>query len=126
MLRRFALAVGGCFLGTVALAQDPAQVETPSAGASVAEAGLDPRCPEVHFDVPPSLSTVAPRMPLEPTLPPPVDPRTIYFDPYFFPTHYNFRPFPYGYPPTDMGFFYGAFANPYYGQYYGPGEYYGF
>jgi hypothetical protein len=54
------------------------------------------------------------------------DPRTIVFDPYFFPTHYNFRPLPYGYPPTDAGFYYGALANPYYYQYYGPGDYYGF
>jgi hypothetical protein len=83
--------------------------------------------PEAKFDVAPSLLTAKPRIGYYPALAPQVaDPRTIVFDPYFFPTHYNFRPLPYGYPPTDAGFYYGALANPYYYQYYGPGDYYGF
>jgi hypothetical protein len=82
--------------------------------------------PEAVFDQPPSLPPAAPRVGLIPPLAPVADPRVIFFHPYFFPTHFNFRPLPYGYPPTELGFFYGAFANPYYYQYYGPGAYYGF
>lgn len=82
--------------------------------------------PGVIHDQPPTLAPVYPRMPAPPLFPPAADPRVIVFDPYFYPTHYNFRPLPYGYPPTTMGFFYDTYANPYYSQYYGPGEYYGF
>ncbi len=121
MLRHLALVVGGCLIGASLAAQEPT-----SSPPVIEEQAPDPLCPEVHFDQRPTLPTAAPRMALEPTLPPPADPRVIFFDPYFYPTHYNFRPLPYGYPPTDMGFFYGAFASPYYNQYYGPGEYYGF
>jgi hypothetical protein len=83
-------------------------------------------CPQAKFDVPPTLAPAAPRMGLAPAVPPVADPRVILFHPYFFPTHDNFRPLPYGYPPADPGFFYGAYANPYYYQYYGPGSYFGF
>jgi hypothetical protein len=82
--------------------------------------------PEAVFDQPPTLPPAGPRMGLLPRFAPLADPRVILFDPYFFPTHYNFRPLPYGYPPTEAGFFYGALASPYYYQYYGPGSYYGF
>jgi hypothetical protein len=82
--------------------------------------------PEASYDLPPTLPSAGPRIGLLPALAPVADPRVIVFDPYFFPTHFNFRPLPYGYPPTEPGFFYGAFANPYYYQFYGPGDYYGF
>ncbi len=81
---------------------------------------------EIKLDQLPTLPPVAPRMGLTPVFPPVIDPRTIWFDPYFYPTHYNFRPLPYGVPPMTSGFFYDTYANPYYNQYYGPGEYYGF
>jgi hypothetical protein len=82
--------------------------------------------PGVYLNQPPTLPPVAPRMPAPPAYPPFADPQVIFFDPYFFPTHYNFRPLPWGLAPTDIGFFYGAYASPYYNQYYGPGDYLGF
>jgi hypothetical protein len=114
-----ALIALGFFLAGSAAAQEP-----PPAPAGPLAPELP--CPTAEFDKPPTLAPAAPRMGIPPAFPPVADPRVIFFHPYFFPTHNNFRPLPYGYPPTDPGFFYGAYANPYYYQYYGPGEYWGF
>jgi hypothetical protein len=90
------------------------------------EPPFEPHVPGVMYEMPATLAPAHARMPIRPLLPPPADPRMIYFAPYFYPTHFNFRPFPYGYPPPTFGFYYGALASPYYNQYYGPGEYHGY
>jgi hypothetical protein len=128
-MRRLTVATCACLLllAPAAFAQETPVDPAPPPPAELLEI-LQPTGPgpEAVYDLPPSLAPAAARVGLLPRLAPVGDPRVIVFHPYFFPTHYNFRPLPYGYPPSDPYFFYGALANPYYYQYYGPGAYWGF